>query len=97
MNQECFICRESKQLVYLACFHSICTTCLSKIKDTCPFCRHSLKEKTKEPENTILPPRVFPLPRYFLRRTLSIKRRFKRLGIYPEDNLITDNLSSDNI
>ena len=42
-HTSCVVCYEEKTIVALGCDHTICFTCLQKIKTTCPYCRTEWK------------------------------------------------------
>lgn len=48
-NNECFICRENKNLISLyTCNHLMCNDCIiSIIDEICPFCRSKIEKKLK--------------------------------------------------
>lgn len=49
MPEECHICfTNRKKRVTLECNHSLCKYCYDRISDTCPFCRHPIKEKKNQ-------------------------------------------------
>lgn len=43
---SCVVCYEDKNIVSLQCKHTICYSCLRKIKPSCPYCRAEWKFDT---------------------------------------------------